>query len=290
MIAPTVMVSAARGATAMPVVGCPLCHGCSTVPLERSGEIRVDACAQCGVAFVTPAPTLPELEHHYNDAAYYAEWMTTQRLARRDLWRERLQIVKDQRHGGKLLDVGCGDGGFLEAARTAGFDCAGTELSAYAVEEAGRRLGLPITAGPLRSIGYAAGSFDLVTMWHVLEHLEDPTNELREVYRLLRPGGLLFVAVPNRLSHLFNVVYRVCKGRPIRLYTPGEKELHLFHFTPESLARVLTACGFRLRTMGLDVEDVDWRKRTVDRLARAWFHLTGVNRSMAMLAVAEKPA
>jgi hypothetical protein len=105
----------------------------------------------------------------------------------------------------------------------------------------------------------------------------------------LRPGGLLVVAVPNRHSHLFNRVYAMLKGGAPPLYRPGAKELHLFHFTPRSLGRLVQASGFAIVKAGLDLPDADWRKRWVDRMARGWFHLTGVNGSMAICMVAERP-
>ena len=273
-------------------VRCPLCGGISTRPLEQSGDVRVELCARCDVAFVRPVPPAAELENHY-DANYYAEWMTAQQRARARLWQQRLRSVTsmiDLTKGKQdLLDVGCGEGGFLQAARGAGLECAGTELSRYAADHVRLQLGIPVASGELRSISWPAASYDIVTMWHVLEHLTDPRSELVEVHRLLRPGGRLFVAVPNRTSYLFNLVYRIAKGGPPPLYSPREKELHLFHFTMEGLRRLLMECGFVVRTMGLDAECADWRKRWVDRPARGWFYLTGMNWSTAMLAVAEKP-
>jgi SAM-dependent methyltransferase len=225
---------------------------------------------------------------HY-DEGYYADWITSQRRARRRLWRQRLKLVRARRPVGDLLDIGCGDGSFVEAAQAAGFLCAGTELSDYAAERVRRRLRIPVMTGPVRAIEWPAASFDVVTMWHVLEHLTNPRGDLAIVQRLLRPGGLLFVAVPNRLSTLFNGIYRVIKGVRPPFYTPDERELHLFHFTPGSVRRLLEERGFRVLNVGMDVEDADWRKRWLDQAARWWCHLTGINRSLTVLVVAEKP-
>jgi SAM-dependent methyltransferase len=276
---------------------CPLCGHASHETLEgrddrsngRTRNARVERCLRCDVAWVTPPPPLAALANHYNDDGYYAEWVTRQQRARRRLWRQRLRLVRAMRRSGDLLDVGCGDGAFLQAAQAAGYRCAGTELSAWAANRVRQQLGLAVTTGSLRSARRAKHAFDLITMWHVLEHLVDPRGDLDEAWRLLRPGGTLFVAVPNRRSDLFNAVYRLVKRRTPPLYTPGDKELHLFHFTPGGLRRLLEGAGFTVVAMGLDVPDADWRKRWVDRLARGWFYLTGENRTMAMLAVAVKP-
>jgi SAM-dependent methyltransferase len=268
--------------------GCPLCGATATHVIERCGDVRTELCAGCGVAFLNPVPSLSALGAHY-DQGYYAEWITARQHSRRRLWRQRLRLVRSRRAGGDLLDVGCGDGGFLETAQASGFICAGTELSEYAAERVRRLWHIPVMTGPVRAIEWPVASFDVVTMWHVLEHLTDPRGDLAIVRRLLRPGGLLFVAVPNRRSALFNGIYRLVKGSPPACYTPDERELHLFHFTPESLRGLLEERGFRVVQVGMDVEDADWRKRWIDRAARWWCHVTGVNRSLTILAVAERP-
>jgi SAM-dependent methyltransferase len=270
-----------------PISRCPLCGGTSVRVIERCGDVRTELCAQCDVAYLSPVPSLPELGDHY-DEGYYRDWITSQQRARRRLWRQRLALVRARRAGGDLLDVGCGDGNFLEAAQDTGFLCAGTELSEYAAERVRRRLRIPVMTGPICAIEWPVASFDVVTMWHVLEHLTDPRGDLAIVHRLLRPGGLLFIAVPNRLSTIFNGVYRMIKGSPPPFYTPDERELHLFHFTPDGLRRLLEGRGFRVMTAGMDVADADWRKRWTDRAARWWCHLTGINRSLTILMVAEK--
>ncbi|HUJ78829.1 MAG TPA: class I SAM-dependent methyltransferase [Nitrospiria bacterium] len=267
---------------------CPLCGGTASRVIEQCGDVSTRLCEQCDVAYLAPAPAMSELSAHY-DEAYYSAWMTSQQRARRRLWRQRLKLVRSRRSCGELLDVGCGDGSFLEAAQTAGYLCAGTELSEYAAEWVRRGLHIPVMTGPVRAIEWPVASFDIVTMWHVLEHLANPRGDLAIVYRLLRPGGLLFVAVPNRHSALFNAVYRLIKGVPPPFFMPDERELHLFHFTPGGLRRLLEGAGFAVVTTGMDVEDADWRKRWTDRAARWWFHLTGINRSMTILMIAEKP-
>ncbi|MEW6325007.1 MAG: hypothetical protein AB1515_06435, partial [Nitrospirota bacterium] len=78
---------------------CPLCGGPSRELLERSGDVRVERCAQCDVAYVTPPPPMAALREHY-DEGYYAEWITRQALARRRLWRRRLRMIRSLRPNG----------------------------------------------------------------------------------------------------------------------------------------------------------------------------------------------
>ncbi len=278
---------------------CPLC-GVADARLLRgraTAPYRAVACRGCGFVFVDPLPPAELLAGHY-DAAYYAPWSACQRRARERLWRRRLEHVRrlDRPAGSgpaargprRLLDVGCAEGDFLDAARRAGYAVEGTELSAHAAGRARARLGVPVHVGELAALGLPAAAYDVVTMWHVLEHVRDPLGDLREVARLLRPGGLAVVAVPNVESRVFDLAYRLVKGRRPSLFDPADRELHLSHFSARTLGAALAAAGLRPGRVTLDAPDVDWRKRWVDAAPR-WLHrLAGVTWSLAISASARK--
>lgn len=101
---------------------------------------------------------------------------------------------------GKLLDVGCGNGQFLAKMRDLGWEVAGVELDPKAVRIARERLELNIYEGSLEEASFATDTFDAVTMNHVLEHVLDPVNTLRECWRVLKPRGKLIVTTPNLKS------------------------------------------------------------------------------------------
>src|SRR5439155_3001922 len=113
------------------------------------------------------------------------------------LWRRRLAQVTARAATGRLLDVGCGDGLFLAIAGRAGWSVEGIEFSPEGARRATHRLGRPIAVGDLARDTALAGPFDVITLWHVLEHLPDPATALRAARARLRPGGLLVAAVPN---------------------------------------------------------------------------------------------
>lgn len=142
--------------------------------------------------------------------------------------------------GGRLLDVGCGAGDWLARMRQLGWEVEGLDFDPAAVEVA-RARELPVRFGPLEEQGYAPESFDAVTLHHVIEHVPDPLQTLRECHRVLRVGGRLVVATPNArsLSH--------------RIFGPDWRGLepprHLHVFTPESLRRALEHAGFRRMTL-----------------------------------------
>lgn len=139
---------------------------------------------------------------------------------------------------GRLLDVGCGGGEFLAQMRTAGWDVQGLEPDPAAAARA-RAAGLPVADAGLEDAELAPGSFDAITMSHVIEHLHDPVGALRICARALRRGGVLWVATPN----LEAMGHRTFGRDWIGLDPPR----HLVLFTRASLAAALQAAGFRRR-------------------------------------------
>ncbi|MEM9775017.1 MAG: class I SAM-dependent methyltransferase [Chloroflexota bacterium] len=108
---------------------------------------------------------------------------------------ERIDRYFDQ--PGKVLDIGCATGLFLGAMQQNGWECTGIEPSQYASEYARSQYGLEVVTGTLEDTQMPSNSFDVVTMWDVLEHVDDPMETLNEVNRLLKPNGLLVVSLPN---------------------------------------------------------------------------------------------
>lgn len=268
--------------------GCNLCGGGRWETLETHGEIRVVRCAGCGLVFLAPQPPRPRLEANY-DEPYYRPW-GDQAAARERIWRRRLALAAERvPPPARLLDVGCGAGDFLARARARGYQVAGTELSAYGAE-ATRAAGLSAFQGEIWEAGLPAGSFDLVTCWHVIEHVADPRRVLEEICRLLRPGGWLLLATPNLEDRIFRAAYRLTRGRRPALYEPDERELHLFVFSADSLRRLAERSGFEGVRVGFDRGAAAvWGKRAVDGLAYAWFRLTGLHWGLALEMEARRP-
>lgn len=152
--------------------------------------------------------------------------------------------------GGRLLDVGFGNGGFLRIAEEAGWDAEGIDFDSAAVEVA-RSRGLNVRCGTIDSLSENKSSYDIITLSHVIEHLHDPASALRGLFDLLKPGGVLWLDTPNLSSkghHRF--------GRNWRDLDPPR---HLVIFRDEGLIKLLLECGFRSikrRWRGLSVFDV----------------------------------
>ena len=143
---------------------------------------------------------------------------------------------------GTLLDVGAATGAFLAEAAAAGFAVAGVEPSAWAAEVA-RARGLDVCTGTVEALGDAAGRFDVVTSFDVVEHLVDPVEGVRTLSRHARPGGLVAVTVPD-----FGGWWARCSGARWPFVTPKE---HLHYFTRRTLRALLTAAGLRVREVSL---------------------------------------
>ena len=229
------------------VRSCPLCDAKEAQLLHTSdlqspaGEpYRVVACVECGMRYTHPMPTAAELDRYYGDD-YYVQ--NKPRLLSADLFRllfQRSVLWKHRRallgrRPGRILDHGCGNGDFLADLSSRGWRAYGVEYSEAACKIA-RAKGATVHQGDLSGARFPAGSFDVVTLWHVLEHLPYPRAEIAEIGRLLRDDGLLIIEVPNSDS----VTFRICGLH----WYPLDVPVHLQHFTAETLRRMLKTCGF----------------------------------------------
>lgn len=238
---------------------CSLCGKPSGLRFEIGGY-RIHRCAACDFEFVYPLPEPSELAAVYargyfsGDGHGYADYREVERGWNRDKAAARLGRLAELglRPGAKLLDVGCADGTFVEAALERGFDAYGVEVS----EEILPALAESLRARVKPSLEAAAelGPYDAITFWDVLEHLPEPVASLRTVRESLRPGGFLAVVVPvidNFNARAF--------PRSWDQYKPPE---HLSYFSRASLralverevgAVVLEECAWRRTARVFDV-------------------------------------
>lgn len=196
---------------------------------------------------------------------------------------------------GRLLDVGCGIGAFVGLARARGWDARGVDISPFAVRWARDRLGDVVDEGTLESVGYPAESFDVVTLWDSIEHVADPLALLREVQRILAPGGSLLLNTPNEaglLRLIALICYRATGGR---FRYPAQKLYHVYHlysFTPATLSHVLVRAGFEVMTLERTlIPLVKARGTRLEKLIVglfAWLE-RATGREYQLLAIARKP-
>lgn len=211
------------------------------------GEIfTLVRCRQCGLVYLNPRPTPEEMARYYPDEyvafsrAIEDEPGIVNRLDRMyGIYKKCRAVVSAQPSGGRLLDLGCATGNFLNAMRARdGWEVYGVEVNANAAEYARRRFGLNVFTGELADAHFPDKFFDVVTLWDVLEHLHEPTRTLREIGRILVPGGLLVASMPN----LDSLDARLFSRYWVGLDAPR----HLYVFTPDTARALFIKTGYRL--------------------------------------------
>jgi 2-polyprenyl-3-methyl-5-hydroxy-6-metoxy-1,4-benzoquinol methylase len=166
------------------------CPACGSPDAKRIGEsdgFEIAGCRACRTLFTARLPESGEsldYDDYYHEGNLEVPGFVRQRLD------ETVAQFDGERRTGRWLDIGCGAGTLMEAVRGRGFDVVGTEVSASAAE-AVRAKGFDVRAGELAELGLEAGSFDVVSMVEVVEHVPDPRALLAETLPLLRPGGAL---------------------------------------------------------------------------------------------------
>jgi 2-polyprenyl-3-methyl-5-hydroxy-6-metoxy-1,4-benzoquinol methylase len=156
---------------------------------------------------------------------------------REKLFADRLRHLQRYVAGGRLLEVGCASGEFLRLAARAGFEVEGVEPEPHTSVQARETHGLNVFTGTLTEASYPSDSFDVVVLFHVLEHLDSPRQTVTEINRILRPGGVLAIETPN----IDTIWFRLLRTR-WRQFIPD----HYYFFTPRTLSRLLEATGFRM--------------------------------------------
>jgi SAM-dependent methyltransferase len=207
--------------------------------LKTAGGRTIVVCETCGLGWMRPSPSLDEIRGFYPQEYYGStgakfsgliEWLVRVTAARRVRF-----LVRRLPKPARILDVGCGRGTLLSAFADRGFEAHGFELSPQAAEFADSRAHIKI-GEELADAQYPAGFFDMVIVWHVLEHLKHPDQVIEEIRRILKPGGTLIISVPNFSSWQA----RWAGENWFHLDLPR----HLFHFPLPALRRLAEDRGF----------------------------------------------
>lgn len=235
------------------LTACNLCgstewsHLFDETPLENF-TFGVVQCLKCGLIATDPIPSDDFLEKLYSIGSYKENTVSgtyclDEHVSSGDFGfvLNRLRLQLGEQPGKRLLDVGCGMGAFVKSALEKGWDSYGIEPSPFASGIARKEMSDRIQTGFLHEGGYAESSFDAVTLWYVLEHVTDPTSILEKAHQLLKPGGMLFIAVPNARYILLR--RRLVQLKTGQLGTIHAHE-HLYQYTSETLKRLLNKTGF----------------------------------------------
>lgn len=190
-------------------------------------------CNKCGFSFLSPRPTEAASSQFYDLVSYQPHNLSEQSLfdciydrVRKTNSRNKRRMIEKLVPIGSLLDIGCGTGEFLLEMRTGGWDLCGMETAPEARKQANDQ-----SLMVMKSLEEVNGSFDVITLWHVLEHIHKIKDLFNHLNRLLKPGGYLVLAVPN----IDSIDAKYYKHNWVALDAPR----HLYHFRPKDIHKLL---------------------------------------------------
>lgn len=211
---------------------CLICNSPQLQPLQDYEETHLCKCRSCSFVFSKQIPSKEELIAHYegygrND---YLSPITIKR------YNEILDEFEKYRKTNRIIDVGCGIGYFLEVAKERGWEVYGTEYTDQAIEICEGK-NISMEQGALDPNNYPSEYFDIITSFEVLEHINNPQEELASFYKILRKGGLVYFTTPN-----FNSLLRYRLKSHYDIITYPE---HLSYYTPSTIHKVFKKSGFK---------------------------------------------
>lgn len=231
---------------------CNICHSTRYRPFAvgvASGELHfvMVRCLNCGLFFANPMATEAEIFRFY-ESDYYGE---SHRHLQEDSVIGRIEFARENwipefkrwGHGANFLEIGCGPGPVVRAAKDAGYNAIGLELNELAARFASQELSLDVRRQTLEDSKFPASTFDIIFAWHVIEHVLDLKAFLEEIHRILKPDGVFIFGTENYLS------LRICFERAFHWITGNLPSLntateHTFMLTPQLVSRVFPKLGF----------------------------------------------
>ena len=235
---------------------CPICNSaeltqfleCTDYTVSKI-NFTISQCSSCGFRFTNPRPEEAACGKYYQSEDYISHSDTKKGLinslyhyARKFTLKKKLKLIStvSKKQTGNLLDLGCGTGAFLNICKENGWSVQGIEPSDEAREVAKKNYGIE-----LNNINswekFSDNSLDVVTAWHVLEHIYDLENELKQVRRVLNGTGTFVVALPN------------CNSADAQFYgkhwAAYDVPRHIWHFTPADVKRLFEKQGFKLESV-----------------------------------------
>lgn len=242
---------------------CPVCSGRKRKLLIAVDKWHIEQCQQCSVGILDPMPKSDELKTIYDTEYFRSQYknlgepMGSAAFKRRiSQQSHRVKFFRRFRRKGTVLDLGCALGYFVFACRQFNYDARGADISGANATYVRNELHLPLDIGPIQELDYPQASFDIITMWHILEHLPDPHDCLQKVKYWLKPDGLIVIDVPNYEGTDAQHAWKDWKGWAV--------PFHLLHFTPRALYTLLEMHGLQvIRKKNYHSEFVKQRLRKI---------------------------
>jgi len=244
--------------------------------IDYKGQLIVK-CSNCGLIYkYFDSPISSNTIKNYYTEENILEHKKSNIELKKERQYERIMGLKKFKTSGKLLELGCSFGVFLQVAKEAGFDVYGIE-GGMAAEFAKESLGLNVIREDFTKVKFLNEEYDIVAMFHVLEHLEHPLEFLKKVYKTLKSGGIIVIEVPD----IGSLGYKIHKQKWWYIQ-PG----HLFYFSKDTLIRILKEAGYKVlkieRVLGTIRKDTS-KKTPLNRLVNV--HFTGKFQKVVMKAL-----
>ena len=239
-------------------VNCNICDRNDSYPFMRTkdyffeipGFFNIVRCARCGLIYTNPRPTrqsITKLYKQYYDSNVekrkkklsFKNFIRSNLILRR-LWHcftgEYLSIILTKARG-KVLDIGCGSGSLLRDLQRRNCEVYGVEINPQKVTFCQEK-GFNVFCGDLRDAQFQTNFFDVIILWHVLEHLDSPKEILQEAFRILKPRGKIFIYTPNAESYLSKLFGKYW----INWHIP----FHFYHFTKKTIEKLVQLTDFQI--------------------------------------------
>lgn len=231
------------------LIHCPLCHSSEFTNVlvakdytTTQENFQIQKCVNCQFVFTNPRPPANAIGKYYLSDNYISHMDGSQKLldkiylaARKFTLRWKEQLITKQQHIGELLDVGCGTGEFINHMKTTGWQVAGMEPTETAREKATQKIQQKI----YKNLAGVNQQFNVITLWHVLEHVHELNETIEKIKLLLNDTGTIFIAVPNHESpdatfyHQHWAAYDVPR--------------HLWHFSKTTMQHLMNKHGLKIQ-------------------------------------------
>lgn len=248
---------------------------------------KILECKDCGLLYTTPRPNKEEIGKYYQSDEYYSHQENKEGFIPKVYekvksinLKNKYNIATEKTTRGKILDIGCGVGDFLHTMEQQGWECTGVEPSEDAKAIAKKRIKAQLLSSEEQE-NLSDGSFDVITMWHVLEHVDALRWQIQQLYRLCKPGGRIIIALPN---------YKSYDGQYYKAaWAAYDVPRHLNHFNEETIVKIFEESHLK----HIKTEKLRWDAYYISYMSEKYLHhslplLRGAVRGMISNCKAKK--